>query len=256
MITSITGTKYITASLLGKGAFGSVKTAYKEKNGDEFAYKQFENDNKVIDSGALREISLLMKIKSLGGHPNIMNIIDVIDTDKEIGIIMPKGYCTLETAIKGEFIGENPDDLAKQILSAVSFLHSHGIMHRDIKPGNILLFREDDGKYTVKIADFSISKYAYKALGKTHTSGSGTSGYQAPEIENGTGEESEYGLEVDAWSVGLTLLELYGSSLNAKKNKRVYRKIERIKEKLENNIYTTVLKGLLEVNPNNRLSCS
>lgn len=94
---------------------------------------------------------------------------------------------------------EKIKDLMWQILCGVDFLHSHRIVHRDIKPQNILL--SNDG--TLKLADFGLARiYDFNAL---LTSTVVTLWYRAPEVLLGT----TYATPVDMWSVGCIFAELF-----------------------------------------------
>jgi len=107
-----------------------------------------------------------------------------------------------------KFIKTNPNlsenqiyDIFYQILKSVSFLHSNGIMHRDIKPDNILFSKEKE-LYFLKMADFSLADNFFSL--KTFKAICGTPGFMAPEIFSGNG----YDEKVDIYSLGLVLYTL------------------------------------------------
>ncbi|KAI9219991.1 kinase-like domain-containing protein [Blastocladiella britannica] len=102
---------------------------------------------------------------------------------------------------------------ADQLIAGIAHLHRHGILHRDIKPNNLLLFREDrrlntrrGPKYRLQIADFGIARHL--PSGSTLTASSvGTPRYLSPEQVRG----DAYGLAADIWMAGLVLAELLTS---------------------------------------------
>ena len=86
-----------------------------------------------------------------------------------------------------------------QILKGLIFLHSNGVVHRDIKPDNILLTKnKQNSQIIVKIADFSLAEYFHE---KKLNAICGTPGYMAPEIFT----EDEYDEKVDVYSLGIIL---------------------------------------------------
>lgn len=99
-----------------------------------------QNENEGIPSTALREISLLMELN----HPNIVRLRDVIADEKKLTLVFDyhqqdlKVY--LETFKKDEFLeSQMVKAILYQILSGVAYCHSKRIMHRDLKPQNILI---------------------------------------------------------------------------------------------------------------------
>jgi serine/threonine protein kinase len=255
MILSNSGRTYILTSKLGKGTFGSVSTCIDSKTGNEFAYKYFEQDDDMhgLEPGGLRELGILKKLN----HPSIINIIDYVIREGELGLVLPKALFTLETAIIYDFLNQdNKKKIAIQLLDAVSYMRSIGIMHRDIKPDNILLFQDDtDPKcpYSIKLADFSLSTYAITEITDSHTPGAGTCCYRAPEIVNN--EDGMYNINVDDWSIGVVLLELFYGKLNGSIDTKTFKKIKKIKNNLDNGVISVIIHGLLDVNPDTRINC-
>ena len=88
-----------------------------------------------------------------------------------------------------------------QILKGMVFLHSNGVVHRDIKPDNILLTKNREGEIVVKIADFSLAEHFPS---KRMNTVCGTPGFMAPEMFT----EEEYDEKVDVFSLGVILFML------------------------------------------------
>ncbi len=91
-----------------------------------------------------------------------------------------------------------------EILEAVNHLHEHKppLIHRDLKPGNILLNRKSKDRF-VKIGDFGLATL-HEMIGQSHTSDVGTAKYIAPEVDT-----KEYTTKADIYSLGAILMELF-----------------------------------------------
>ena len=97
--------------------------------------------------------------------------------------------------------------LFEQVLEAVGFAHAHGVVHRDIKPDNVLVTKDVHGVYAVKVLDFGIAKVMDGAGAQKTRTGAimGTPGYMSPEQVRGG---KEVGPPADIWSLGVMLYEL------------------------------------------------
>jgi 5'-AMP-activated protein kinase catalytic alpha subunit len=147
-----------------------------------------------------------IKILKFLCHPHIIRLYEVLDTTKDILVVM-------ELARGGElyeYIQRNnsPESEVRnffgQIMEGVAFAHLNLVAHRDLKPENILL----DGNKMVKIADFGLSNLMRDGkLLRTHC---GSLNYAAPEI---IGKQSYEGTAVDVWSCGVILFTMLAGSL-------------------------------------------
>ncbi|XP_022759877.1 serine/threonine-protein kinase BLUS1-like [Durio zibethinus] len=158
------------------------------------------------------------KIMSLLSHPNILNAHCSFTVGRRLWVVMPFMFGgSLQSIISSSF----PDGLSeqciaivlKETLNALSYLHNQGHLHRDIKPGNILM----DSNGCVKLADFGVSASVYESS-SSYGSGSSTSSsssmptdvkgtpyWMAPEMIH---SHAGYSFKADIWSFGITALEL------------------------------------------------
>ena len=105
---------------------------------------------------------------------------------------------------------------ARQIASAVSYLHARNIIHRDLKPANVLITNSGTSGCTAKICDFGISKQASGDSGPfaaTHTGMLGTPAYMAPEVFMGRSLKASYSKAVDVYSFGILLWAMWTGNL-------------------------------------------
>jgi len=267
---------YHRAQALGEGTYGSVVCVYNDA-GEEMALKIFECDegNETLELGTLRELSILRLLRGSNSHPNIVEMIDVMEPGGEEGdctngnlcMAMPLfGMGDMRQAIKTEIVSPGAAGrkqrvhIAHGLLSAVAFLHDNHIIHRDIKSDNVMITMadEDSGdEDNIKpvLIDFSLAKFvdgqnAVLPPGSTHTGEVGTPTYVAPELV----KKESYGLKSDMWSVGVVLLESLIGELAAEKDKDAARIIEEKKASLPESPYVNLIRCLLEPDVEKRLS--
>ena len=216
---------------LGAGTYGIVYSAQKDSfsipgniKGEEIAVKRNLKELGVDFISSLKEMDILIKIK---GHPYLVELLYVsfgnpfknktspvkyeVDTkDDEVHFIFEKADFDFHQFIYHQVIREPSTqkdgylmwkDAMMQILLGMEFLHSQHIIHRDMKPSNILCFIEDN-VLRFKICDFGLSKI-YSEQGP-QTPGSVTAWYRAPEICL----EYNYDYRCDVWSLGAIFYEL------------------------------------------------
>ncbi|KEQ17228.1 protein kinase domain-containing protein [Endozoicomonas numazuensis] len=113
---------------------------------------------------------------------------------------------------------KNAIQVGHQVCQGLKHLHDHKILYRDLKPENIMCSVSDTGQITVKLIDFGLNKTLEP--GSTTRSFCGTPSYFAPEILVDDREVRQYNLQVDAWTLGIVLLEASCGYLPANNNGR------------------------------------
>lgn len=200
------GKGYIATERLGKGTYGTVYKVIKKETNEAFAIKKIKMDvdTEGIPSTALREIAILKKMK----HPNIVKIVDLSFSDKNIELCLE--YCQFDLK---KFMDYYKDDssiynirtiktIMYQIIKATDFLHSHKILHRDLKPQNVLV---TEGTLIAKLADFGLSR-VYSIPIRPYTKEVLTLWYRSPEMMLGM---SNYSTGLDIWSLGCMFGEFF-----------------------------------------------
>lgn len=187
---------YRFLKLIGKGGFSVVYLVQNVKFKSQFVAKVIPLSS---DLANLELISLESEVSSLKtlNHPHIIRLYDHFVEGRYYYLILeycPNGSLTNEIANQKPMSHDKFIIVARQIIDALSFCHSHSIAHRDIKLGNILL----DKYGRVKLADFGIS---LQTSGGSHTqSFSGSIEYEAPEILN---KQPHDPFKADIWALGV-----------------------------------------------------
>ncbi|KAI8984603.1 kinase-like domain-containing protein, partial [Mycotypha africana] len=196
---------YLLLQTLGEGEFGKVKFGIEIKTGQEVAIKLIRKDS--IDSTSRmtkveREISVLRVLH----HPNIVELFDVIETEKYIGIILQcaTGGELFDYILAHRYLKEkDASRLFAQLISGVNYMHKKHIVHRDLKLENLLLDRHRN----VLITDFGFANQFSSAHDDLMSTSCGSPCYAAPELV--MNQQGLYvGPAVDIWSCGVILFAM------------------------------------------------
>jgi len=206
--------RYEPLEEIGVGAYGIVYRA-----------RDLENDNRIValkrlrvqasEEGmplaTVREIALLKQLERFD-HPNIVRLLDVCcgrRTAREIRLMLVFEHVDydleafMNQRVNNERVPvsvENCRNISRQLLSGLDFLHSHQVVHRDLKPQNVLISRDN---MQVRIADFGLARL-YSA-DSSLTQVVVTLWYRAPEVLL----HRSYHSAVDLWGCGCILAELF-----------------------------------------------
>lgn len=198
--------KYVMGDLLGEGSYAKVKEVIDSETLCRRAVKIMKRKKlRKIPHGednVEREVGLLRRLK----HRNIMGLVEVFYNDDKGKIYMILEFCCavlkdmLEESPQKKFPSWQAHFYFVQLVDGLEYLHSQQIIHKDIKPGNLLL----DTAGVLKIADFGVAEVLGRfAPDDTCRTSQGTPAFQPPEIANGL--EAFSGVKVDVWSAGVTL---------------------------------------------------
>lgn len=187
--------------VIGNGHFGIVKKV-KSENGEYVAVKIIEKKD-IMRSGMIDQMRVEIELLNAIDHPKVIKMIDYEENDKYIYITseyIEDGDLYNYIKTKSKLLEKEAALYVRQTIEALMYLHSLDIIHRDIKPDNILL-----GNDGIKLCDFG---WAYQGTEK-QTRQCGTVDYMAPEIVR----NAPYGEEVDIWAVGILAYELVTGEL-------------------------------------------
>lgn len=190
--------RYIKQEKVGEGTYGVVYKSLDRTNNKTVALKKIriEDEDNGVPQTALREIAMLKELV----HQNIVCLLDTIFADSKLFLIFEyfphdlKRYMDLQSLSL-----ETTKSFLKQILQAINFCHCRRVIHRDLKPQNILV-----NKDTIKIADFGLSR-AFGLPFENLTHEVVTLWYRAPEILLGS---LNYTISIDMWSIGCIFAEM------------------------------------------------
>eukprot|EP00127_Corallochytrium_limacisporum_P003984 Clim_evm33s156 gene=Clim_evmTU33s156 len=194
--------KYQKIDKLGEGTYGIVYKAQNSDTGEIVALKRIrlDSEDEGVPCTAIREISLLKELK----HPNIVMLYDVLHTDKKLTLVFE--YCEqdlkkwMDSCPAGVMPAATICSFLMQLLRGIDYCHRFHILHRDLKPQNLLINKRGE----LKLADFGLARafgipvrgYSYEVV---------TLWYRAPDVLMGS---QRYGTSIDMWSAGCIFAEM------------------------------------------------
>jgi serine/threonine protein kinase len=201
--------RYQIQGLVGIGGMGAVYRAQHEITKAIVAVKVLRPDLWMGDQESLSYFFAEATKTVALNHPSIIKVNDADITDDGLAFMVMDllDGRTLETELKetGMVSLERANALLELICDAVAYAHNKNVVHRDLKPGNIMLVKEENGEETLRILDFGIAKILSASSRRTNTRIFGSSYYVSPEqtMANGRIDRS-----TDIYSLGVTLYEM------------------------------------------------
>ena len=195
---------YLLLRELGRGSVGRVYLGRHTSWDLTYAIKILAPEV-IKDVSILQRFQMEAKVASSLRHPNIIQVVDICVSDGFVYLVMeclsPRSLQTLIDEQKRPFPNKRIISILEQLLSALEHAHGNGVIHRDVKPGNILI---DELRDTIALTDFSIAKVK-DGIRMTSTGVLlGTVEYMAPELFEGCSADAR----ADMYAVGVILYEL------------------------------------------------
>ncbi len=186
---------------LGEGSFGRVHRGRRRFTGQFCALKLLAKSQKSLaELAALRtEVGILQRLH----HPSVIRLLDCFETRDEIVLVteLAAGELFEVLVSDGALAPATVASVARDLTAALAYLHSQSVMHRDLKPQNLLI----DSSGRIKLADFGFARdLGARASVAVLTSVKGTPLYMAPELFL----HARYQPSADVWGMGVLLYEL------------------------------------------------
>uniref|UniRef100_A0A3P8ZU48 Protein kinase domain-containing protein n=1 Tax=Esox lucius TaxID=8010 RepID=A0A3P8ZU48_ESOLU len=229
---------WLISDLLGQGATANVYRGRHKKTGDLYAVKVFNNLSflRPLDV-QMREFEVLKKLN----HKNIVKLFAVEEESNTRHKVLVMEYCpcgSLYTVLEESSNAYGlPEDefliVLQDVVAGMNHLREYGIVHRDIKPGNIMRVIGEDGRSVYKLTDFGAARELEDD--EQFVSLYGTEEYLHPDMYERAvlrkDHQKKYGATVDLWSIGVTFFHAATGSLpfrpfeGPRRNKEVMYKI-------------------------------
>ncbi|KPM10409.1 Cation transport regulator-like protein 1 [Sarcoptes scabiei] len=193
--------KYEKLEKIGEGTYGTVFKGKNRETGEIVALKRvrLDDDDEGVPSSALREICLLKELD----HRNIVRLYDVLHSEKKLTLVFE--HCDQDLkkyfdSLNGEIDADVVKSFMFQLLRGLEFCHSHNVLHRDLKPQNLLINKSGE----LKLADFGLAR-AFGIPVRCFSAEVVTLWYRPPDVLFGA---KLYTTSIDCWSAGCIFAEL------------------------------------------------
>ncbi|MEV5574901.1 serine/threonine-protein kinase [Spirillospora sp. NPDC052269] len=247
--------RYRLVTQVGRGGMGTVWQAHDEVLGRDVAVKEVilphgltDEERSVQYKRTFREARTAARL----GHPGVVTVYDVVEEDGRPWIVMELIHASsLDQVIKreGALPPKRAADIGRQMLAALHAAHDAGVLHRDVKPSNVLLAGGDRAVLT----DFGIATAAGDATLTQTGLVMGSPAYIAPERARGR----TAGPSSDLWSLGVTMYAMVEGRSPFERNEPMAALVAVISEEPDpptrSGPLTPVIQGLLRKNPDERM---
>jgi len=197
--------KYLIAKKIGKGSFASIYKVFNIEDDKTYALKRIDISNK--SKKLVKTFEQEIRIMTSMNHDHILKLYKVIRSRHHINMIIE--YCDSGdlhqylSKLKTKILSEDAcSDILCQISMGLQHLRQHKYIHRDLKPQNILLHSNGNGRYILKIADFGFTRELdHNNMAETIC---GSPLYMAPEVLH----SQSYDERADLWSIGVLMYQM------------------------------------------------
>lgn len=193
--------RYEKLEKIGEGTYGTVFKAKNRETHEIVALKRvrLDDDDEGVPSSALREICLLKELQ----HKNIVRLHDVLHSERKLTIVFE--HCDQDLkkyfdSLSGEVDASVVRTFMHQLLCGLAYCHSKKVLHRDLKPQNLLINKNGE----LKLADFGLAR-AFGVPVKCYSAEVVTLWYRPPDVLFGA---KLYSTTIDMWSAGCIFAEL------------------------------------------------
>lgn len=193
--------KYEKLEKIGEGTYGTVFKAKNKETHEIVALKRvrLDDDDEGVPSSALREICLLKELK----HKNIVRLHDIMISEKKLTLVFE--YCDQDLknyfdSCQGEVDANIVKSFMYQLLRGLAFCHANNVLHRDLKPQNLLINKDGE----LKLGDFGLAR-PFGIPVRCYSAEVVTLWYRPPDVLMGA---KLYTTSIDMWSAGCIFAEM------------------------------------------------